>query len=437
MERRKDSLVSWRGRDEYDRFAEALGSTLPRITDGFPEENTTTNSEGDTEFLETPEAAVQFEKGEEKDPPASTPLTETTKLTRLEMAGVMRISPFVGKGDGKENPIDFIADVEMAARSWDVIYGADVNNPEASKIALFRQNLDRNGDAWHWWSCVLEDELKGTFGAIKGTFLARYSVAKNKTVSRFNVQNELMLLQQRQGQAIAEYVFEAERLSERVPKDMDSMLAMVFIRGLADQECRRRISYDLRDTPEFTFTKALHMVKSWHQEIGIPDPFNPHSVGFSSYNQALVTPLYAPPSKNVAVAAKEQTAKDMAMAKEGQSASSMQEAFNQMMINFMGTMKSDFQQSPHRTPSVTNTASRVAQMGMMGAKRESGGSSGVNNIVCFNCGGGGHISTACKNAPLPYAEQKRVRVESRAERDAIYATATPVIDRPATGRNTR
>ena len=305
MERIELSFVSPRDKDQFDLFAQALNSALPRIADGSTEENTTPNSEGDTEFLEIPEAAVESKEEEEKAPTASTPLAERIKLTKLEMAGVMRISPFIGKGDGKENPADFIADVEMAARSWDAIYGPDANNPEASKIALFRQNLDRNGDAWHWWSCVLEDELKGTFGAIKGAFLARYSVAKNKTMSRFNVQNELMLLQQRPGQAIAEYVLEAERLSERVPRDMDSMLAMVFIRGLADQECRRRISYDLRDTPEFTFSKALHMVKSWFQEIGIPDPFNPNSVGFNSYNQAPAVPLYAPPSKSVTVAAKE------------------------------------------------------------------------------------------------------------------------------------
>ena len=73
-----------------------------------------------------------------------------------------------------------------------------------------------------------------------------------------------MCLPQKRGQPIAEYVREAGKLSERVPTDMHDMLAMVFIRRLSDQESRRRISDDLRDTPEFTLTNVLHMVKAWY-----------------------------------------------------------------------------------------------------------------------------------------------------------------------------
>ena len=210
VERRKSALALWRGTDEFDRFAAALGATLPRIANG-PSESNGGDSEGNSEYLEAKEPDSEPEEGL-KTPTAQTPPVEKTRPIRINMAGVMRINPFVGRGDGKENPADYIADVEMAAKSWDASYGADTDNPEASKIALFRQNLDKNGDAWHWWSCVLDDDLKGAFGTIKEAFLARYGVAKNKAVSRFNIQNELMLLQQQKGQSIADYVFEAERL---------------------------------------------------------------------------------------------------------------------------------------------------------------------------------------------------------------------------------
>ena len=162
----------------------------------------------------------------------------------------MRVNPFVGtRGDGNENPFDFLSYVEMAARSWDATYGADTDNPDASKIAIFRQNLDPDREAWYWWSCVLAEVEKLTFTAIKKAFLKRYGTKKIKAISRFTIQNELMFLRQMKGQSIAEYVHEAKIPSEGVPADMNDMLAMAFIRGLADQEIRRRISYDLWDSP--------------------------------------------------------------------------------------------------------------------------------------------------------------------------------------------
>ena len=62
----------------------------------------------------------------------------------------------------------------MAARSWDATYGMDTDNPDASKIGSFRQNLDQDGDAWYWWSCVLADVEKLTLASIKKVFLKRY-----------------------------------------------------------------------------------------------------------------------------------------------------------------------------------------------------------------------------------------------------------------------
>lgn len=41
----------------------------------------------------------------------------------------------------------------------------------------------------------------------------------------------------------------------------------------------------------------------------------------------------------------------------------------------------------------------------------------VGNIVCFNCGGNGHLSTGCTNTPLTYAEQKTIRDQFRINRD--------------------
>ena len=323
-------------------------------------------------------------------------------LTRIEMAGIMRMNLFVGRGDRKENPSDFLSDVEMAARSWDATYGADTDNPDAAKIAIFRQNLDREGDAWYWWSCVLADVEKLTFAGIKKAFLKRYGAEKNKAIYRFNIQNELMCLQQKRRQPIAEYVREAEVLSERVPTDMNDMLAMAFIRGLSDQESRRRMSYDLRDTPEFTFAKALHMVKAWYQEIGVPDPFNRFSTAHSSQPPAIANPIYAVPASGVVAA---QGEVNNASGGGGQAKNPMQEAFNQMMLNFMGSMKADFQLTPHRTPGVISAIGGGA-VGNAGAQR--GGSAGgaPTGLICYNCQKPGHYASQCKSPSTRNTDNK-------------------------------
>ena len=418
MERRRNSLVSWRGRDEYNRFAEALGATLPRITDSSIESSAAATSEGDTEYLELTDTTEELEAG--KRTPVERSIPEKKTIIKEAMAGLMKMSSFVGRGDGKENPSDYIADGEMAAQLWDATVGQNSNGADASKITLFRQNLNKDGDAWHWWTQVLSEEAKGSFEEIKKAFLERYGTERNKAISRFNVQNELMLLRQRDGQSIAEYVREAESLSDRVPGDMDNMLAMVFVRGLADQETRRRVSYDLRDKPEFTFRTALNMVKSWYQEIGAPDPFRLNSVGFNSYGEESVPPVYAKPLSGTVQTAREGMG-GVAKATAGvETGLPSQEVFNRMMLNFMETMKQDFRISPHRTPGVINTASGAGmQQGRdvleRGPEARTGRISG--GVICFNCGGNGHFSTGCTNTPLTYAEQKRIREQFRSNRD--------------------
>ena len=142
VERRRNSLVLWRGSDEYDRFAEVLGATLPRITDGSIESSAMATSEGVTEYLELTETAEELEKGERT--PVKRSIPQNKAVIKEVMAGLMKMSSFVGRGDGKENPSDYIADVEMAAQLLDATVGQNSNGADASKIPLFRQNLDKD-----------------------------------------------------------------------------------------------------------------------------------------------------------------------------------------------------------------------------------------------------------------------------------------------------
>ena len=130
---------------------------------------------------------------------------------------------------------------------------------------------------------------------------------------------------------------------------------MVFVKGLADQETRRRISFELHEHSRFTFAKAARMVKSWYPEIGAPDPCRPNRVGFNACRDVQNIPVYAKPGAAMVMSA--QTVNPTAVTTSHAVGLPTQEQFNQMMPNFMRPIKEDFQSSPHKTPGVINTAS--------------------------------------------------------------------------------
>ena len=160
VERKRDSLVLWRGRGEYDRFAQALSSTLPRITDLLVESSAVLTSEGDTEYEEI------IETGEEKTLIEKS-IPKVVRKAKIETAGLINMRSFEGRADGMENPSDYNADIEMAAMVWDATVAQNTDN---WKITIFRQNLNKNGNACHWWTNILKPESKQSFPIIKVAF---------------------------------------------------------------------------------------------------------------------------------------------------------------------------------------------------------------------------------------------------------------------------
>ena len=110
-------MGSSKGKDQFELFAEALGATLPSVVESAAEgvfSGLGGTSSTDGSFATGSDSGTTTK--EEKESSKVKNLTRGA-LTRIEMAGIMRMNPFVGRGDGKENPADFLSDVEMAARS--------------------------------------------------------------------------------------------------------------------------------------------------------------------------------------------------------------------------------------------------------------------------------------------------------------------------------
>ena len=194
------------------------------------------------------------------------------------MGTLIKINSFSG-GNAElcEDVEEYLDDVETAALSCDLmITPAVVEVSNKSKIRLFRQNLKRDGDAWHWWYYVLLEADKKDFQKRAAEFRDRYGVKAAEASSLFAMQNEMLFLLQGEKEHIRDYVHRVEKLSRKIPKDMDSLFAIAFIKGMWNQERRQRVTFDLKDSPNFSFFKGFTVVKFSFQEIGEPDPFRPN-----------------------------------------------------------------------------------------------------------------------------------------------------------------
>ena len=337
------------------------------------------------------------------------------------MGTLIKINSFNGGNTEICEDVDeYLDDVETAAISWDLtITPGVVEASNKSQIRLFRQNLERDGDAWHWWYYVLSEADKKDFKKIAAEFRNRYGVKAAQASSLFAMQNEMLSLMQGEKEHIREYVHRVEKLSRKIPKDMDSLFAIAFIKGMRDQERRQRVTFDLKDTPNFSFFKALTVVKFSFQEIGEPDPFHP--------NQKVREPeqpptlLYSnpiiPQVNSVAVTDIPHTA----LANSVSSPIITQEQFNAFMSSYEATMRrnSRFPYSQHPT----SLASRRTNP----------------RVTCFNCGTKGHYADMCANPPVSTYEQQEIRERLRREREQLtnsYPLVQPRLEPPLSGSNT-
>jgi len=171
-------------------------------------------------------------------PPASSLLLLSAACLPNRLSSFIKINPFNGPNtDLSENVEGYLDDVETAAFSRDFSVTPVISEAtDPFKIRLFRQNLERNGDAWHWWYYVLPEANKTDCGKIMMEFKDRYRVKATQASSLFSVQNEMLSLLQRETEHICDYVDWVEKLSRKIARKMDSLFAIAFVKGIRDQE---------------------------------------------------------------------------------------------------------------------------------------------------------------------------------------------------------
>ena len=338
------------------------------------------------------------------------------------MSTLIKITPFNGGNTDQGESVDeYLNDVETAALSWDLtIIPGITEATNKSKIRLFRQNLERDGDAWHWWYYVLPEADKRDYSKIVLEFRERYGVKASQASSLFAVQNEMLSLHQNDNEHITDYVHRVEKLSRKIPRDMDSLFAIAFIKGMQDQERRQRVTFDLKDSHNFSFVKALSVVKFSFQEIGEPDPFRPHQKAKEQEppsSSLYAAPVY-PPVNTVGKA----NFSPLAPANPSVLPPLTQEQFN----TFMNAYEASIGRLPRN---------QYGGQGSFGSTRRSN-----PRITCFNCGIRGYYSDGCPNQPLTAYEQQQVRDRVRREREQSEQEFRPSERRlepsPLSGANT-
>ena len=132
------------------------------------------------------------------------------------------------------------------------------------------------------------------------------------------------------------------------------------------------MTFDLKDTPNFSFAKALTMVKFSFQEIGEPDPFRPNQKGREP--EHLLPSLYSTPlvpqGNTVAVPDLSCPALENSVAFPIMT----QEQFNAFMSSYESTMPPG-PRYPYHSPSASQPSRRINP-----------------RVTCFNCGTRGHYA---------------------------------------------
>ena len=202
-----------------------------------------------------------------------------------EEMGQTKIRSFKGLRDGKEDPMEYIEDIEWAyEQDFKAKEPRDLtspnNPPQAPTIAyynkthriLFRQNLE--SDAFEWYS-DLDGDLKQDWPRLLAAFLPAFAItAKDAQTKKFELRIKLANLEQLETENIADYLKKADELAIRLPNDYIDV-GMATLKGMRDTSKRERVSFECGKDADYTYATVTRLIKAAYTEVGKANPFDP------------------------------------------------------------------------------------------------------------------------------------------------------------------
>ncbi|KAL9100381.1 MAG: hypothetical protein Q9163_004239 [Psora crenata] len=184
-----------------------------------------------------------------------------------------KIRPFRGQKDGKEDPHEYLEDLEWV---YEQLYRG-VNPPASEQEAnktyrlLFRQNLE--GGAYEWYT-NLDREVKQDWQKLREVFLKYYQITeKDAQAKKFELRLKIAQLKQEENESIAEYLKRAEDLSTHMAVD-EIDLGMAMLRGMKDQHKKDQVNFECNKGADYMYTTVENLIKAAYSEVGKPNQFD-------------------------------------------------------------------------------------------------------------------------------------------------------------------
>lgn len=185
-----------------------------------------------------------------------------------------KIRPFKGLRDGKEDPAEYIEDLEWV---YDQDYRGknptnDATITEKSYRLLFRQHLE--ADAYDWYT-DLDKDIKQDWEKLKQLFLTSFQVTeKDAQAKKFELRMKVAQLKQEDNESIADYLKKAFELSRKMVND-EIDVGMATLRGMRDQFKREQVNFECSKGSDYSYQTVEKLIKAAYSEVGKPNPFDP------------------------------------------------------------------------------------------------------------------------------------------------------------------
>jgi hypothetical protein len=174
--------------------------------------------------------------------------------------------PFYGRKDGKEDPYEFVENVEF------VVEERDYTEIRKATALRFTFRLHLREKAYEWYQKVIPDR-KNNWKYLKADFLTEFRIMV-VTTGDFNKYFSLVYNLKQRRSTIAQYVAEAEGLYEKCPADLRTYLGNQFIAGLADENKIDMVQVYLAEKTTITFPEVKEAVIKAYSRIGRASPFD-------------------------------------------------------------------------------------------------------------------------------------------------------------------
>ncbi|SLM37531.1 Retrotransposon gag domain [Lasallia pustulata] len=186
--------------------------------------------------------------------------------------GHATIKLFSGQRDGKEDPGEYLKDIEFAYindyAGSPAAVKEDDHKSKTSKI-LFRQHLREGAATWYG---DLPKDTKNDWEKLKKEFKAEFKFEDNHKMETFILWQRVSSLSQGEDKPIMAYIYRADDLARKLPAAL-ATLGFNVVRGMEDDTQRCRVTFECAKEQDCDFQKVKKFIVAAYQVIGQNGPF--------------------------------------------------------------------------------------------------------------------------------------------------------------------